>query len=77
MSFTLKEDTMWAEKGHEVAFNEYTFMIGEAKVALEDETTAPEINFCDNNIGVSGRDYSAMFSKARDSYHMYIKEENC
>lgn len=54
VSFTLKEDTVWAEKGHEVAFNEYTFLIGEAEVALEDETIAPEINFCDNNIGVVG-----------------------
>lgn len=65
VSFTLKEDTVWAEKGHEVAFNEYTFLIGEVEVALEDETIAPEINFCDNNIGVVGKDYSAMFSKAK------------
>ncbi len=63
--FTLKEDTMWAKKGHEVAFDEYTFLIEGMDYEMQTKKKAPQINSCDNNIGICGDNYSAMFSKSK------------
>ena len=61
VSFVLKEDESWAEKGHEVAFDQYSFVVGTSENVIDE---APEVDFCDNNIGVRGDDYTAMFNKS-------------
>ncbi len=61
-AFLLKEATIWAEAGHEVAFGQYVF---EAK--LIENAIEPNGEFRlvegDVNIGVHGRDFQIIFSK--------------
>lgn len=61
VSFTLKNSTIWAEKGYEVAFGQYTF-IKNAVPAKEDADTVTLING-DYTIGVKGACFGAIFHK--------------
>jgi len=73
VSFELKEDTLWAKCGHEVAFGQYTYqvketdtgvrMLTEALEAAGNTGRAPEIVDCDYNIGVKGRHFHYIFAK--------------
>ncbi|NHM30717.1 glycoside hydrolase family 2 TIM barrel-domain containing protein [Neobacillus terrae] len=62
VSYKLKENKIWADKGYEIAFGQYVFEVE----ALE-EATLPEgeieVVHGDVNIGVHGRDFSIMFSR--------------
>lgn len=70
VSLVLKEDTLWASAGYEIAFGQYVFQVENKS---EDEvTTQPKVSTSVNdfrvvegdvNIGVHGRDFSVMFSK--------------
>lgn len=60
VSFLLKEDTIWASKGHEVAFGQYVYEVepGDAyvcdkKIKVIEGTT---------NVGVIGEDFEVLFS---------------
>lgn len=58
----LKETTLWAEAGYEIAFGQYVFQVkGTEKPALIPGTL--RVAEGDVNIGVHGRDFSIMFSK--------------
>ncbi|MBT2692564.1 glycoside hydrolase family 2 TIM barrel-domain containing protein [Bacillus sp. ISL-55] len=60
-AFKLKEKTVWADAGHEVAFGQYVFEVkAEERPAVEGEL---RVVHGDVNIGVHGRDFSAIFSK--------------
>lgn len=73
VSFRLKEDTLWAKEGHEVAFGEASFRTEEERTG---ETGIPvfgaDLRICVkkpfkvihgfNNIGVRGEDFEALFS---------------
>ncbi|MFC0272866.1 glycoside hydrolase family 2 TIM barrel-domain containing protein [Metabacillus herbersteinensis] len=63
VAYLLKEKTMWADAGHEVAFGQYVYekKLGE----LTPFTANCELRVVkgDVNIGVHGRDFSIMFSK--------------
>lgn len=73
VSFELKEDTLWAKCGHEVAFGQYTYQVKETNTgermlteALEtagNTQKVPEIVDCDYNIGVKGRHFHYIFAK--------------
>lgn len=73
VSFELKEDTIWAKRGHEVAFGQYTYqvkeehtgirMLTEAVEAAGNVQGAPEIVDCDYNIGIKGRHFHYIFAK--------------
>ena len=73
VSFTLKDDTVWAKAGHEVAFGQYTYsvkeehtgirMLTEAVEAAGNTQKAPEIVDCDYNIGIKGRHFHYIFAK--------------
>jgi len=73
VSFTLKEDTIWAKRGHEVAFGQYTYqvkenhtgirMLTEVLEAAGNMQAAPVIEECDSNIGIKGRHFHYMFAK--------------
>lgn len=73
VSFELKEDTIWAKRGHEVAFGQYTYcvkeehtgvrMLLEAVEAAGNTQSAPEIADCDYNIGIKGRHFHYIFAK--------------
>lgn len=61
VSMRLKEDTLWAEKGHEVAFGQAIYNnIVESDNKYND--CKFEVVHGDGNIGVKGNDFSAMFS---------------
>lgn len=59
VSFTLKGDTAWAEKGHEVAFGQ-TILKKEVKAYTSDEPL--RVVQGDQNVGVHGEHFSALFS---------------
>ncbi len=59
VSFHLKEDTVWAEAGHEVAFGQYVYQVEEPK------KTCPEgvkVIRSTHNIGVRGAHFEVLFS---------------
>ena len=59
VSFHLKEDTVWAEAGHEVAFGQYVYKVEELKkVCLEGVEVIRSIH----NIGVRGAHFEVLFS---------------
>ena len=60
VTFVLKEDTLWAKQGHEVAFGQQVF-----KQEVMPYTCELPVELVDgiNNIGVRGTDFSAIFSK--------------
>lgn len=61
VSLRLKDDTLWAKAGHEISFGQYVKKTADK----EEEKTCPlEIIRGDVNIGVRGRGFTAMFSKA-------------
>ncbi|OBR67831.1 beta-galactosidase [Paenibacillus oryzae] len=67
-SFRLKEGTLWASAGHEVAFGQHIFAVqGATDVASGynkyDEYAPLKVIHGDVNIGVKGRDFSMIFSK--------------
>lgn len=59
VSFQLKEDTLWAARGHEVAFGEYTY-----QVSGTEETHKGALQVIDSihNLGVKGENFEVMFS---------------
>lgn len=57
----LKEDVLWAERGHIVAFEQFVFSI-EGQKPLN-EYDKPTVVYGANNIGVKNKDFSVLFSK--------------
>lgn len=79
VSFLLKEDTLFAKAGHEVAFGQYTYQVKERQTGIRmlkdalllgngsdagKKPAAPEMIDCDYNIGVRGREFHYIFSRA-------------
>ncbi|MHA7967548.1 beta-galactosidase, LacZ type [Paenibacillus sp. CAU 1782] len=64
-SFRLKENTLWASAGYEIAFGQHIFTVQDAAgTASVYERFAPlKVIHGDVNIGVKGRDFSMIFSK--------------
>jgi beta-galactosidase len=60
-SLVLKENTLWAEAGFEIAFGQYVYQVGTKEVALPSGEL--RVAHGDVNIGVHGRDFTVMFSK--------------
>lgn len=60
-SIHLKEDTLWAERGHEVAFGEYIFQNGRKTYQIPEGNV--EVINGDVNIGVRGEEFHVMFSR--------------
>ena len=60
VSFQLKEDTIWAKRGHEVAFGQGVYRIGDTDWKQPD---APfEVVRSTHNFGVRGENFDVMFS---------------
>lgn len=59
VSFHLKEDTIWAGRGHEVAFGQYVYQIEKPEAACGKKLT---IIKSDHNIGVRGDHFEVLFS---------------
>ena len=59
VSFLLKEDTLWAERGHEVAFGQATY---EVKGEPATHKGTFKVIQSTHNIGVKGQEFEVMFS---------------
>ena len=59
VSFSLKESTVWADAGHEVAFGQYVYEVKAEKPAC---TRPVEVIRSKHNIGVRGENFDALFS---------------
>ena len=59
VSFRLKEDRIWAQAGHEVAFGQYVYKIEEEKKTVDKEV---EVIRSIHNIGVRGEHFEVLFS---------------
>ena len=59
VSFRLKEDRIWAQAGHEVAFGQYVYKIEEEKKTVDKEV---EVIRSIQNIGVRGEHFEVLFS---------------
>ncbi len=61
VSIVLKEDTLWADRGHEVAYGQYVY-----KVEVEENRNLEKIivSNCEFNFGVRGEHFEILFSKA-------------
>lgn len=60
-SLVLREATLWADKGHEIAFGQHIFVAAQQSVELADKTFRVAVG--DVNIGMHGKDFSIIFSK--------------
>ena len=69
VSFTLKEDTLWANRGHEVAFGQYVY-----KKEVKPYTCQKPIQVIRswNNTGVKGENFSAIFSSLSAGLVSYV-----
>ncbi len=62
VSFRLREDTLWAQKGHEIAFGQGIYEVCGNK---EEETVLPAMTITDGtyNLGVRGEYFEVLFDK--------------
>jgi beta-galactosidase len=73
LSFVLSEDTLWASRGHEIAYGQTT--VGNFKVISERKQPL-KVTRGFHNIGVKGEDFEALFvyQKGLSSYKYHNKE---
>ncbi|MDM5329108.1 glycoside hydrolase family 2 TIM barrel-domain containing protein [Neobacillus sp. CF12] len=64
-SLVLKESTLWAEAGYEIAFGQFVYQVGTSEIAPASGDL--RVAYGDVNIGVHGRDFTVMFSKGAGS----------
>ena len=62
VSFHLKEDTIWAKAGYEVAFGQYTYQVEGEKMEKMLETNDLMVIHSLHNIGVKGNHFEVIFS---------------
>ena len=62
VSFLLKEDTLWAKKGHEVAFGQNVYEVAKAEQIHKGEF---EVINSDHNFGVKGENFEEMCIRDR------------
>jgi beta-galactosidase len=60
VSFHLKQDTRWANAGHEVAYGQFVYQVEEE---VEVCNLPVEVSVCESNIGVRGTDFHAIFDR--------------
>lgn len=63
VSFVLREDMLWAKAGHEVAFGQRVYPVGNGKIAEGREGKKPvRVIYGKWNLGVKGENFDALFS---------------
>lgn len=69
VSFRLKEDTLWAKRGHEVAFGQYV-----RKREVKPYKCSLPVELVDgiNNVGVKGENFTAIFSRVSVGLVSYV-----
>ena len=71
VSFVLREDTLWAKKGHELAFGQGIYQIDDGVKELS-EVCSFEITDGNYNIGVRGMHFEALFDKGGRGLVSYV-----
>ena len=69
VSFTLKEDTIWAKAGHEVAFGQTVLPVKKADKRCSKALTVTHGTF---NLGVRGEGFSVLFNGIRPGLCSYV-----
>ena len=69
VSFSLREDTLWAKAGHEIAYSQYLFPHAFVPFTCEAPLTFIRGKF---NVGVRGRNFSVQFSSIQPSLTSYV-----
>ena len=69
ISFRLKEETLWAKVGHEVAFGQKIYKVEVKPYECEDELEVINGKF---NIGVKGKNFKALFSLLNCGLTSYV-----
>ena len=69
VSFVLKEDTLWAKAGHEVAFGQKVWKRTLAPYTCKEPLTVVRGNW---NLGVRGKNFSALFSALKPGMTSYV-----
>ncbi|MFF2446961.1 glycoside hydrolase family 2 TIM barrel-domain containing protein [Neobacillus sp. NPDC058068] len=64
-SLKLKESTVWAKSGYEIAFGQFIFQVGSKEIVAPSGDL--RVANGDVNIGIHGRDFTVMFSKQAGS----------
>ncbi len=72
VSFVLKADTLWAKRGHEIAFGQKVYQIAEktGNTVLEEMPMLKAIQGI-HNIGVKGENFDVLFSKVHGGLVSY------
>ncbi|WP_299093234.1 glycoside hydrolase family 2 TIM barrel-domain containing protein [uncultured Metabacillus sp.] len=66
-SLHLKEKTIWADQGHEVAFGQFIYDVEKVETLPVVKDSAFHVVHGDVNIGVHGTNFSVLFSRAQGS----------
>jgi beta-galactosidase len=69
ISFRLREDTLWAKAGHEVAFGQKIYKRTVVPFSCTEDITVVRGNW---NLGVRGKNFSALFSAIRPGLTSYV-----
>lgn len=69
VSFVLKEDTLWAKRGHEVAFGQGIYRIEKPQT---DAAPAIEVTHGTYNLGVRGEHFAVLFDKGGKGLVSYV-----
>ncbi|WP_422660632.1 glycoside hydrolase family 2 TIM barrel-domain containing protein [Paenibacillus sp. EC2-1] len=75
LSFVLKKEQLWADKGHEVAFEQFVLKVGDdAEVINKDKNSGKPVQITEQDalISVSGDDFSLKFDKATGALTSYM-----
>lgn len=65
VSFHLKEDTLWAKAGHEVAHGQYVYEVKEEIKEVNQNIEPIQVVVSNFNIGVKGKDFHAIFLRGQ------------
>lgn len=68
VSLVLKKGTLWAEKGHQVAYGQYVYTIENNE---KDKLKKVRVDDCDHNFSVRGDGFQAIFSKNKGGLISY------
>lgn len=77
ISVHLKEDKLWAEKGHEIAFEQFILKYKTLRLETNETTGKVTLKETDRELQVSGNDYTITFNKndgTLDSYTCHGEE---
>lgn len=72
VSFLLKEDVIWAGKGHEIAFGQFVLQSKEMEQRVASKAETLRIVDGDTHLGLYSKDTSVMFSRIRGGIVSYI-----